>query len=220
MSEPVLLEVFEDFACPWCFLGRRRLFRAIESADAGGALKVVHRAYQLRPDIPEGGIDLDAYLAPRVGGKQALDTMHQRMKALGEAEQIRFDFSPGARMFNTRLAHRVAAICAKEGAGRAASDALFRGYFEERVPMDQLQAVLALLVAHDVPVLPGDIERRIELSEAEDEIDTDLARGRELGIEGVPFFLSGGRLAMSGAQELGTFSQYLTAALNGSADSA
>lgn len=212
MSEPTLIEVYEDFACPWCFLGRRRLEHAIAEHRTPEAFRVVHRAFQLRSDLPEGGIDIDSYLVPRMGGQANVDKIHARLRSFGEAESIRFDFSPGGRMWNTRLAHRVAAICAKEGAGKEASDALFRGYFEDRAPMDQLQALLSLLVAHDVPVLPGDIERRVHLGEGDAEVDADLATSRELGISGVPFFVANGSLALNGAQELATFSQYLNVA--------
>jgi len=215
VSDQTLIEVYEDFACPWCFLGRRRLEHAIRISKTPAAFRVVHRAFQLRNDLPEGGIDLDGYLQSRMGGQANIDSVHARIRTFGEAESIRFDFSPGGRMWNTRLAHRIAAICAKEGAGKEAADALFRGYFEDRAAMDQLQALLSLLVAHDVPVLPGDIERRIHIGEGEEEVDRDLSKARELGIQGVPFFIANGSLALNGAQELATFSQYLAAAQGG-----
>ncbi|MBK6682978.1 MAG: DsbA family oxidoreductase [Deltaproteobacteria bacterium] len=209
------LEIWSDLACPWCFIGHRRLAQ-IKAQHPGWQLQ--HRAFELQPDLPAQGLPARAFYDRKFGGAARTEQMFARVTEVAAADGLRFDFSKMAKAPNTRLAHRVVQLCGE--AGIQALDALFLGHFSEGVDLGDPQAIFEQLRRHQVPVEVESLAARLVDGEGEAEVVADQALARRLGISGVPLFLAvtgrqGPPLAVSGAQPAEVLSALLTEAAAG-----
>src|SRR5665213_2860918 len=100
------LEVFSDVVCPWCYLGKRRLARAL-AAMPGRKVTVRWLPFLLDPTIPPQGLDRNEYIAKKFGSADAIEPAHQRLTEMGRAEGIDYRFDLIARSPNTIDAHRL-----------------------------------------------------------------------------------------------------------------
>lgn len=194
------LEIWSDLACPWCFIGHRRLAQVI-GQHPGWRLQ--HRAFELQPDLPATGLPAREFYDRKFGGAARTEQMFARVAEVAAADGLHLDFGKMAKAPNTRLAHRVVHLCGE--AGIQALDALFLGHFSEGVDISDRQAIFDQLQRQRVPVDLEDLKARLAEGEGEAEVVADQALARSLGIGGVPLFLAatageGPPLAVSGAQ--------------------
>jgi len=191
------VEVWSDVVCPWCYIGKRRLERAIEGHE--GEVDVLWRSFELDPSSPtEPSGPLDEELAAKYGTTlEGARDMLERMTRAGAEEGLELNFDR-ARRGNTLDAHRVLHYGAAHGVRHELKERLFRAYMTEGRPISD-RAELARLAA-DVGLDAGAVRRMLDTDELVDEVRLDEARAREIGIRGVPFFLVEGRLGVSGAQ--------------------
>lgn len=203
----MIVEIFHDVVCPWCWVGKRRFEAAVEQSDVD--VEIVWRPFRLDPTIPPGGVDFRTYLQAKFPGMD-LDTAHHRLRELGLADGIDFQFDRITRRFDTFDAHRLEALAIAAGDGDAAVEALFSAYFTEGRDLSD-RDVLAD-IAESVGMDRNEVRTALD-SDAHKEAALDqLARGLELGISGVPFFVFDERVAISGAQDVDTFVQAITRA--------
>jgi predicted DsbA family dithiol-disulfide isomerase len=179
-----LVEVWSDPVCPWCFIGKRRLAKAVEGLD----VRVAWRPFQLNPQMPREGMPRAQYRAAKFGSLERSRELEARVAEVGREEGIAFAFDRIARTPNTFDAHRLLRRALRAGAQDAVAEALFRAYFLDGRDLGD-PAVLAELGGGP---LAGD-------EEAED-VRREEAEGRTLGIQGVPFFVIDRRVGLSGAQ--------------------
>jgi len=193
----VIIDVISDVVCPWCYIGKRRLERAL-AARGGEAPRLVWRAFQLNPDMPREGMDRAHYLATKFGSAAQARRVYDEIAAAGDAEGIEFDFSRIARTPNTLDAHRLIRLAAARDRQDAVVEALFRAYFLEGVDIGARDALVAIARAAGL-----DETAVAEYLAGEDALDAvrreDLG-ARRLGVTGVPCFIVDGRYAISGAQ--------------------
>jgi predicted DsbA family dithiol-disulfide isomerase len=206
MSSPIVLDVFSDVACPWCFIGKRRLAKALEGREG---VTVRWRAYQLNPDLPTGGVDAADYFARRFGGPETVRPMFERVEAVAREEGLAFDLAGQARVPNTRLAHRVIQLCDGMGRGDEAVEALFAGQFLEQADVTRLDVILDLLARHAPSVDRTRLVVGLGTDGGERAVGADLALARQLGITGVPTFVANGALGIGGAQDVDTLRAFL-----------
>ncbi|MGE3934559.1 MAG: DsbA family oxidoreductase, partial [Rhodospirillaceae bacterium] len=139
------IDVIVDTICPWCYIGKRRLDRALQ-ARPHIAVEIGWRPFQLNPDMPPEGRDRRLYLAQKFGG---LDRARQRNAAIAEAgaaEHIDFRFNRIDRTPNTINSHRLLLLAGRHGVQTEALDAVFRGYFTDGLDIGDID-VLADLAA-------------------------------------------------------------------------
>jgi predicted DsbA family dithiol-disulfide isomerase len=191
------LDVWSDIACPWCFLGKRRLQRAL---DGRKDVVVRWRAFELNPGMPTDGGSI-ADLEKKLGGPERMARAHAHIAKLGAEVGISYAFDKRTRLSNTRLAHRAIALAPPEKVD-ALVDALFRAHFEEGRDLSPRATVeeIARSVGVDVN-LDGDAGLASVLE------DEDMAN--TLGIGGVPCFVANMRAAVSGAQDVETLRSFL-----------
>ncbi len=209
-TTPVRLDVWADVVCPWCFLGTVQLQAVLDQAAADGVDVVVrHRPFQLNPQQPLEGVDVDAHLTA-VMGREALEESRRRLGGLGAAAGIAFDFAAQKRSPNSREMHLLLSTYDGDPRQRAALLALYSAYFEQgRDLVDR--AVVLDVVSAATGESTGEVEARLAAPSAA--LDADLRLGRELGVTGVPTFvadagtdldpvagLSAAAVATSGAQ--------------------
>jgi len=127
----VSIEVYSDVICPWCYIGKRRIERALTQVKEGTQAVITWRPFQLNPTMPKEGMDRTTYLETKFGSLKAFRQLEEQMLAAGRAEQISFAFDKLSRTPNTFNAHRLIWFGAREGLQDAVVESLFRGYFEE-----------------------------------------------------------------------------------------
>lgn len=192
------IEVVSDVVCPWCYIGKRRLEKAL--ALVGGELRpeVVWLPFQLNPGMPPQGMPRAEYRRAKFGSVERGRQLDARVAAEGCGEGIAFALERIERTPNTFAAHQLIDLAQERGAGGAMVDALFRAYFEEARDTGDRAVLLDLAEAAGLP--RGDVEARWA--------DADQARRvaqleqsmKERGISGVPTFILERKFSVSGAQ--------------------
>jgi predicted DsbA family dithiol-disulfide isomerase len=201
----VRIDVWSDFACPWCVLGLLRLDAALEGFEHGDAFEVVHRSFELDPRAPKRR---ERTMAEVVAAKYGMSSElvrsgHQRMTELGREVGFTFDFER-VRLGNTFDAHRLAQAVRGHPGERAVVRGLFDAYFTDgRLLSDHdvlrdVAATAGLDAGLVEAVLDGDGERY------GGDVRADEAEAYELGVTGVPYFLIAGAWPISGAQDVET----------------
>jgi predicted DsbA family dithiol-disulfide isomerase len=198
VKQLVHIEVFSDVVCPWCYLGKHRLEKAMDDLKGEYDFQVQWSPYQLTPDMPPEGRDRREYLAEKFGSYDALDGAHARLKALGEDAGIRYNFDAASKAVNTFNAHRLLWLAGQEGKQEAMEEILFKAYFTDGLDLGDKQVLVGL--AEKGGMDPAKARRMLDGKEGSAEVSEALSRARSLGVRGVPFFVFEGKLAVSGAQ--------------------
>ena len=201
-QKTVAVDFFSDIVCPWCLIGKRRLEQAAE-LHGGVALDIRWRSFLLNPNMPEGGMDRGDYLSAKFGGAAA--SLYERIAAAGQEAGIGFRFEAITRTPDSRPAHNLV-LAAGDGAG-AVIDELFEAYFIKGVDIGDEAVLKDVAARHSVPYPADAYAGRIE---------GDLEEAARLGIQGVPFFVFDGGMAISGAHPPKTFLPIFDAVLAGS----
>jgi len=200
MGEPLRVDVISDVVCPWCLIGTVRLEQALAQAGMTDA-EVRFHPFLLDPTTPPEGVDL----RDRLRRKYRLepDTMFGRVEDAARQSGIPLDFSKVRWSVNTVRAHTLLRHAAARGTQRALARALFEAYFLEGKDIGDPRVLTALGAAHG---LAENQVRALLDDEAELEATrVEAAVPARNGVAGVPFFVFGGRVALSGAQSVETF---------------
>jgi len=195
------IEIYSDVVCPWCYVGKRRLERAL--SQVGGDITTTWRPFQLNPTMPKEGMDRTAYLEAKFGSLDSFRQLEEHVLAAGASERISFAFEKIARTPNTFAAHRLIWFAEREGCQDAMVDALFRGYFEEGADIGSIAMLVQL--AGQAGLSREVVERFLQSNEGTTEVKAEEAAGHKLGIRGVPYFVVDGTYAISGAQPVDIF---------------
>lgn len=191
------LDVYSDTICPWCFVGKRRLERAL-AMRPGVELAIQWRAFQLNPGMPAEGMDRREYLEIKFGGVERAARIYEAVRLAGAGEGIDFAFERMRRTPNTFESHRLLRHAHEQGRQGETLEVLFRAYFLEGADIGDRGVLLTC--AERAGLDPAAAGRFLD-SGAESE--TTLAEdrlARRQGINGVPCFIFNGRFALSGAQ--------------------
>ena len=196
--EQIVVDVVSDVVCPWCYLGKARLDRAIAEVSGEMLVTVNWRPYQLNPDLPPEGVDHKAHLAAKLGGAAAVSQAHERLTDLGKQDGIAFDFDAVKMSPNTLDAHRLLRWAAAEGRQNEVVSALFRAYFEEGRNVGD-RAVLRDIAAKNG--LDAAVIDALFASDADkDSVGEEIGMARDMGVSGVPCFIIDSQYAVMGAQ--------------------
>ncbi|WP_117211386.1 DsbA family oxidoreductase [Allorhizocola rhizosphaerae] len=187
------IEVYSDVVCPWCWIGERRLFKALPPAS-----KVRWRAFQLDPSVQSGGTPLVEWLGSRYGGEANARRMFERVTSVARDEGLtmNFDRAVAAATFDAhRLIWKAGALGLDQ---RPVVEALHKAHFTDGLDVGSHEVLDRLALELELPIdLAG--------GEGVEEVRSELATARELGVTGVPMFVFEGKYAISGAQDPATF---------------
>jgi len=197
------IDVWSDIACPWCFVGKRRLEAALERFEHRDAVELHWRSFELDPSAPRQ-VDTEAVpyverLAKKYGASAEhaqgmIDQMTER--AAGDGLSFRFDrIQPG----NTFDAHRLIHLAAEHGKQDAMKEAFFRAYLEEGVAIGDVEAIAK--VAIDTGLEADAVQGVLQSDAFASDVRLDEQQAAQLGIRGVPFFVLDRRYAIQGAQD-------------------
>ncbi len=190
------IDIFSDTICPWCFIGKRRLERALAERPLPN-LTIHWRAFQLNPDMPEGGMDRQRYLEVKFGGSVNAQAVYDQVRAAGESEGIVFAFEAMQRVPNTVASHRLIRYAADSGNQDAVVQALFDAYFLRGEDIGDLEVLSAAAAAGG---LDAETARAFLDGDAEDDgVRAEDQAARQAGISGVPCFIFNRHHALAGA---------------------
>lgn len=208
------IDVWSDIVCPWCYIGKRRLERALEAFPDGGRVQVVHRAFQLNPGAPRGETSSRrAHLMSKYGWSDAqAEAMDARMERVAAADGLEYHL-PGGVTGNTFDAHRLVHLARERGREDAALERLYRAYFTEQRSLFDRESLAAL--AAEAGLDPDETRRALESHAYAAAVEDDIREARALGVTGVPFFVIDNQYGVSGAQSAEVFTQALTRASGG-----
>ena len=195
---PIRIDVVSDIVCPWCFIGKRRLEKALTLVSEV-PVEVHWRPYFLNDWIPPEGMSREQYLTTKFGSPERYQGIAQRVRAAAAEEGLDYAVDRISRQPNTRDAHRL--IRWAEGIGKAADmkQRLMDLYFTDGADLSD-RAVLVRAAA-DVGLDPEDVRTALDSDKDIAEIDQEVEAAKEAGIQGVPCFILDGKYAISGAQE-------------------
>ena len=192
------IEIYSDVVCPWCFIGKRRLEQAIETAGYAEQAHIAWRPFELNPTMPKEGMDRRVYLDAKFGGTEARRVIEDRVAKAGEADGIEFAFDRIARTPNTFDAHRLIWFAEQQGCQDEVVEALFYSYFTKGREIGSLDSLAE--IASDCGLNREEVEWFLASDKAVQEVRAEEAAGHRLGIRGVPYFVLNGSMSISGAQ--------------------
>ncbi|WP_448326463.1 DsbA family oxidoreductase [Sulfitobacter sp. M13] len=197
MTQTIKLDIMSDPICPWCYIGKAHLDRALES-EPDHPFAIEWHPFQLNPDMPADGMDRRAYLEGKFGGKDGAVRAYAPVVEHAEKAGLKINFEAMQRTANTLNAHRLIHWAGIEGRQTAAVSALFKAYFVDARDIGDAEVLAD--IADGIEMDASVVTRLLATDEDMDVIRKRDAHSREMGISSVPTFIVGGRHAVPGAQ--------------------
>jgi predicted DsbA family dithiol-disulfide isomerase len=196
-NQPVRIDVVSDVVCPWCFIGKRRLEKAL-ALRPGVAVEVHWRPYFLNDWIPREGMSREQYLTTKFGSPERYKGIAQRVTAAAAEEGLTYATDKMKRQPNTLDCHRL--IRWAEGIGKAAEmkQKLMDLYFTQGADLTDRDTLVK--AAADVGLDADTVRAALAIDQDVAEVEQEAQSAKAAGIEGVPCFIFGGKFAVSGAQ--------------------
>lgn len=194
---PPTISVFSDVICPWCYVGKRRLERALDQLGLRGSATIEWLPFELNPDMPADGMERALYRARKFGAERS-ERLDAQMAELGRQEGIGFAFDRMTRTPSTRRAHMLIAAAGRHARADPVVDALFRAYFEEGRDVGDPEVLreigLAAGLARDI------VDDALGNDELRQFVEALEGQAAGMQVAGVPFFIVDRKWAISGAQ--------------------
>ena len=210
------IDIWSDLVCPWCYVGKRRLERALAAFPNRDTVQIVHRVFQLNPGAPKGATsDRRAHLMSKYGWSETqAEAIDAHMERTAAAAGLEFHLAGGVTG-NTFDAHRLVLLAGERGMQDRVLERFYRAYFTEQRSLFDHGSLMEL--AADAGFDADEVRCALAGEACADTVATDGAEARLLGVTGVPFILFDRCYAISGAQSLELFSDALAWASNGRA---
>ena len=202
------IEIWSDIACPFCYIGKRKLEKAIQRLPDSEGIVLEWKSFQLNPSLQtDPNQNTLTYLAETKGWtmEQTLQ-MTAQVTAMGKEEGLNFDFEH-TLVANTKQAHRLLHFAKEKGKQDKLKERLFQAYFEEGKNIDQQDTLLDCAVA--VGLDREGAMQVLDSASFDPEIDQDVYESRLIGVQGVPFFVFDRKYGISGAEPIEVFTKTL-----------
>ncbi|KAL2176604.1 DSBA-like thioredoxin domain-containing protein [Thermothelomyces heterothallicus CBS 202.75] len=215
------IKIVSDAICPWCYVGKKRLERAIElykrdvPGGANDSFNISWHPFYLDPTLPKSSVDFNAHLAGKYGPERAA-MIKAHLRAVGEAEGIKFSLQ--GRVGNTRDAHRLIQL-AKTKSGDVQDrviSTLFQSHFEEDADITSQSVLVA--VGEKAGLDKNEVRDWLNQGKGGEEVDREVEDAYRKGIHGVPNFTINGRYELNGAQDPQKFLEVFARAKKSSPD--
>jgi predicted DsbA family dithiol-disulfide isomerase len=206
-TAPIHIDVWSDVVCPWCFIGRRRLQKAIANHADGREVIVRHRAFQLQPDARDV-VRTDEMLAQKYKvDKDQVAAMQANVCSIADGEGLCYDLSE-TLSGNTADAHRLILWAEEIGKGDELLEAIYSAYFEKKQSIFAHDDLIAL--AFSIGINGDEAKALLQSDRFVDQVIEDQDLARQLGANGVPFYVIDMKFGISGAQPQEHFDSIFT----------
>ena len=196
-SEPLVIDVVSDVVCPWCFIGKRRLEKAL-ALKPDIPVEVRYRPFFLNPWVPREGMSREDYLTTKFGSVERYQPIAQRVSAAAAAEGLTYAVDKMTRQPNTLDAHRLILWAGKDGKAARMKQRLMDLYFTEGADLSDRNVLVQ--AAADCGMDAEKVRAMLASDQDVALIEQEVNAAKNAGIEGVPTFIFGGVAAVSGAQ--------------------
>ena len=198
MGENVIkIDVVSDVACPWCYVGKRRLEEAIKNWK-GAQIEVSWHPYQLDPSMRAEGMNRNTYLTNKFGNIENIQEMVDRLATVGKTVGIEFDFGENWLAVNTLQMHQLLNVARKEGFGTEMKECFFAAYFEESQHLNKPEVLYA--IAKEFGWDEEKVDNIIKDVKIAESVKSEITHYQQRGVSGVPFFVINDQYGISGAQ--------------------
>ncbi|MEO1312546.1 MAG: DsbA family oxidoreductase [Pseudomonadota bacterium] len=209
------LDIISDPICPWCYIGKVKLDRALAQRDVH-PFEIQWKPFQLNPDMPAGGMDRTTYLNDKFGGPQGAAEVYGRIERMAVEAGLDVDFARISRTPNTIDAHRLLRWAGIEGRQAQVANQLFHRYFKQGQDISARDVLTE--VARTAGMDAEAIERLLSGDADTAEVRAQDEEARAMGVTGVPTFILGGKYVLTGAQETQTWLSIIDELLEKTAD--
>jgi predicted DsbA family dithiol-disulfide isomerase len=199
----IKIDIISDVVCPWCYIGKRRLEKAIDALSDQYTFELEYHPFELNPNTPVEGLDQKAYLIDKFGSEDRYDQLTNNVTNVAAQEGLTFDYTRQTTSPNTRMMHSIVQLAKLEGKHLQAIEAFFKAYFTDGLDLtkkDNLRQIaqsIGLENAAD-PELFSSTQALQQIALSEKEMS-------KLGITGVPFYIINNKYGVSGAQPSESF---------------
>jgi predicted DsbA family dithiol-disulfide isomerase len=205
----MIIDIWSDVVCPWCFIGKRRLEKALSLFEHRDEVIIRHRAFQLQPDI-NTTVPTKSYLAEKYRmAESQVEEMQANVCAIADGEGLCYNLEE-TLSGNTFDAHRLLLWSATIGKQDALLEIMYSAYFEKSLPLFSHEDLIK--VASDAGIDEADVKALLLSDDFSNQVLEDRALATQLGATGVPFFVIDMKYGISGAQPLEAFTQTLNTA--------
>lgn len=205
-KDAITIDVISDVACPWCYIGKRRLEAALKKWK-GAPVQVSWHPYQLDPSMRPEGMNRDTYLTNKFGSVERVQAMTDRLIAIGKTVGIEFDFGDNWLAVNTLPLHQLLYVAREEGVGTQMKERFLAAYFEEAQHLNQPETLYA--IAENFGWDQDKVDAIINDLKIAEAVKAEIAHYQRRGISSVPFFVLNNEFGISGAQPTEVFLEAL-----------
>ncbi|NVJ64664.1 MAG: DsbA family oxidoreductase, partial [Flavobacteriaceae bacterium] len=193
------IEIWSDVMCPFCYIGKRHLEKALEDFSGKDQVEMVWKSFQLNPDMPESSDEnVYEYLAKAKGiSLEQSKQMHERVEEMAQNAGLNYNFDI-AKVANSFKAHRVLQLAKRNNLGDALKEELLKAYFTEGKNVSDKQVLVEL--SEKVGMTADDVELALTNDSFANYVNNDIDEARQIRVQGVPFFVFDRKYAISGAQ--------------------
>jgi predicted DsbA family dithiol-disulfide isomerase len=192
----ITIDVVSDVICPWCFLGKRRLDKALALIPEIQA-EIIFRPFFLDPSIPPHGLDRHEYMAAKFG-EERLKTIHDPLIKAGKEDGVPYHFDKITRTPNTMDAHRLLRWAKIEGKQPEIAEALFTAYWSEGRDVGDHQVLADIAAAHGMN--REKVLRALGTDQDKKEVLAETTQAQQIGVTGVPTYIINRKYGLVGAQ--------------------
>ena len=191
------LDIFSDTVCPWCYIGKKRLEKAI-SNHKDTKFKQTWRPFQLNPGMQPDGMDRQEYLISKFGSADAAKTIYDNIYDEGLVEGINFNFDSIMTTPNSFNSHRLLALAYNQGVQENVLDSLFESYFLNGEDIGDPNVLLDIAIKHKIDA--EDFKSYLSDQENIEPLANEEIQARKMGINSVPTFIINKQIVINGAQ--------------------
>ncbi len=206
--QKIKIDIVSDVVCPWCYIGKRRIEKAMTALADQYEFEVTYLPFELNPSTPKEGFNQKEYLAKKFGGEARYNEITNHVVSVAAEEGLAFDFSKQHKSPNTRDSHRIIRYAKEEGKQLAVKEAFMKAYFEEGIDLTKNENLLS--VSEKVGLNREKISQLLDSEEGLAEVILAENTNHQRGISGVPYYIINNQYGISGAQPTDVFIKALT----------
>jgi len=211
MSEMIKLDIFSDTICPWCYIGKKRLDRAIKKFNTEEFM-ITWRPFQLNPNMQADGMDRTEYLVSKFGSEDAAKTIYDNIFEEGEKEEIHFQFDDIKITPNSFNSHRLLALAYQKKIQDRMIEDIFQSYFIRGEDIGDPTVLLNIAIKHNID--EDEFKNYLMNKENIEPLANEEIQARKMGINSVPTFIVNQQIVINGAQSVDNFELIFTKLLS------
>lgn len=201
----ILIDIVSDVVCPWCYIGKRRIEKAMADLSDTYTFLVTYYPFELNPQMPSTGADQREYLTKKFGGAERYKQITEHVTQVAATEGLQFNFDKQRVSPNTRNLHRVIELARQQGRQAEVKEAFLKAYFTDGTDLSKIDAIVD--VAGRAGLHPESVSTLLAGNDGLAEIELAEREMQRNGVTGVPFFIINNKYGISGAQPSETFKQ-------------